>query len=86
MEMSPLVEMEWGVCVHPEQTSSQSGSHMWSVGVFIGMAALTLERVGIARFHYLQLENERSVMKVHNLHHITAQRHIQLSIIHPSIM
>lgn len=44
----PLVEMEWGVCVHPEQTSSQSDSHMWRSGVFklSQLTALALERVG----------------------------------------
>lgn len=53
MEMSPLVEMEWGGCVNPEQTSSQSDSHMWRFGVFGGsaektLAALALKCVGSA--------------------------------------
>lgn len=48
MEISPLVEMEWGGCVHLEQTSSRSDSHMWRFGVFSGpvkktLAALALE-------------------------------------------
>lgn len=43
--MAPLVEMKCGGCVRPEQTSSQSDSHMWRSGVF-SLSSVLQEKVG----------------------------------------